>query len=256
MAVRYDDCRATVTTSTCDAQNVQAKLQAAGVTITEVGLRGRFHWSGHGASADSLLAFCRDEPKYHFPHPSDLALRTRANQPGAIPAADRLHEVAIRSILLNQPQWFETCVEALEPLSDQLDCLIITLGSERSVPPSLSSKVRGRLRHAAEFATLGASLGSASPHSPSYKDDDIAIVGMSCKLAGAESLEEFWELLCQGKSQHREVPTDRFVFETPFRKKDPKRKWYGNFIDDYDCFDHKFFKKSPREAGSTDPQQR
>ncbi|KAI2614980.1 hypothetical protein GGR54DRAFT_642719 [Hypoxylon sp. NC1633] len=29
---------------------------------------------------------------------------------------------------------------------------------------------------------------------------------------------------------------------------DPNRKWYGNFIDDCDMFDHKFFKKTPREA--------
>ncbi|KAL9083514.1 MAG: hypothetical protein Q9165_008495 [Trypethelium subeluteriae] len=256
VAVRYDDCRATVTTSACDAHTVQAKLQAAGVVITEVGLRGRFHWTGHRASADSILAFCRDEARYHFPDLANLALQTWSNQPGAIPAAERLHEVAICSILIRQPQWLETFVEALQPLLDQQDSRILTFGSERSVPPSLSLKVRGRLRHATELVAADSSLDSASLHTPFDKDNDIAIVGMSCKVAGAESLEEFWELLCQANSQHREAPTDRFVFETPFRNSDPKRKWYGNFIDDYDCFDHKFFKKSPREASSTDPQQR
>lgn len=50
---------------------------------------------------------------------------------------------------------------------------------------------------------------------------------------------------------------DRFRMETPWRPADqPDRKWYGNFIQDHDAFDHKFFKKSPREMASTDPQHR
>lgn len=79
---------------------------------------------------------------------------------------------------------------------------------------------------------------------------------MACKVAGANDLEEFWQVLCEGKSQHQEVSPDRVDFDTPFRKIDKSRKWYGNFIDGHDEFDHKFFKKSPREASSTDPQQR
>ncbi|KAK7733712.1 Type I Iterative PKS [Cytospora paraplurivora] len=44
--------------------------------------------------------------------------------------------------------------------------------------------------------------------------------------------------------------------ETPWRVAKSDRKWYGNFIQDHDTFDHKFFKKSPRETASTDPQHR
>ncbi|KAK4697088.1 acyl carrier protein, partial [Lecanoromycetidae sp. Uapishka_2] len=89
-----------------------------------------------------------------------------------------------------------------------------------------------------------------------YSENDIAVVGTSCKVAGADDLEEFWKILCEGKSQHIEVPKERFGFETQWRDVDPKRKWYGNFVRDHDAFDHKFFKKSPREATSQDPQQR
>lgn len=98
--------------------------------------------------------------------------------------------------------------------------------------------------------------GSESPET-SVRDDDIAVVGMSCNVAGAQDLEQFWQILIEGKSQHKVVPTDRFEFETVFRPdSDPNRTWYGNFLDDYDAFDHKFFKKTPREAQSMDPQQR
>lgn len=93
-------------------------------------------------------------------------------------------------------------------------------------------------------------------HEDALAGNDIAVIGMSCKVAGADDLGEFWKTLCAGKSQHVEVPMDRFSFESSFRKNDSERKWYGNFIEDYDAFDHKFFKKSPREMASTDPQQR
>ncbi|EMR67039.1 putative polyketide synthase protein [Eutypa lata UCREL1] len=74
--------------------------------------------------------------------------------------------------------------------------------------------------------------------------------------SGADDLDEFWQLLCAAESQHIEVPKDRFKFKTPWREDDGSRKWFGNFIKDHDTFDHKFFKKSPREMSSTDPQHR
>jgi acyl transferase domain-containing protein/thioester reductase-like protein/acyl carrier protein len=81
---------------------------------------------------------------------------------------------------------------------------------------------------------------------------------MSIKVAGANDLESFWDVLCSGKSQHREVPKERFSFgESIFRDAvDPSRKWFANVIHDPADFDHHFFKKSPRESAAMDPQQR
>ena len=87
-------------------------------------------------------------------------------------------------------------------------------------------------------------------------DDRIAVIGMSGHFPGAKDLDEFWDVLAGGQSQHKEVPPERFPMETPWRDSEPNHKWYGNFMDDYDTFDHKFFKKSPREMASTDPQHR
>ncbi|RAH41341.1 ketoacyl-synt-domain-containing protein [Aspergillus brunneoviolaceus CBS 621.78] len=92
--------------------------------------------------------------------------------------------------------------------------------------------------------------------STSTLNNDIAVVGYSLKVAGADDAEEFWNLLCTAESQHREVPLDKIPFESYWRKIDPNRRWYGNFLNDSSAFDHKFFKKSPREVASQDPQQR
>lgn len=79
---------------------------------------------------------------------------------------------------------------------------------------------------------------------------------MACQLPGAADMDEFWSLLRAGRSQHKEVPPERFDFDTPWREDDGRRKWYGKFIEDYDKFDERLFGKGPRESAYTDPQIR
>lgn len=141
------------------------------------------------------------------------------------------------------------------------DSRAVSFGPERCVPPSF---VRGLSSQVTYFEDMrstvaGDSIFSESSvrHDRPNSANDIAVVGMSCNVAGADDLEGFWEIIQEGKSQHVEVPCDRFGFETIFRETESKgSKWYGNFIKDFDAFDHKFFKKTPREAASMDPQQR
>nr|ALQ32833.1 putative polyketide synthase [Fusarium dlaminii] len=90
------------------------------------------------------------------------------------------------------------------------------------------------------------------------KHEPIAVVGMAIKVAGADDVQEFSQMLRTGKSQHELIGPDRLMMDTLFREeeKDPSRNWYGNFIRDVEAFDHKFFKRSPRESTTMDPQQR
>jgi hypothetical protein len=88
----------------------------------------------------------------------------------------------------------------------------------------------------------------------------IAIVGMACRLPGAEDIEEFWDVLSKGLDVHQEIPPDRFDIDTHW---DPTGKElnksmtrYGCFIKDAGMFDAAFFNTSPREAEQTDPMQR
>ena len=47
-------------------------------------------------------------------------------------------------------------------------------------------------------------------------DVPVAIVGMACRLPGAANLEEYWQLISQGKSAVGEVPSDRLNREIYF----------------------------------------
>ncbi|MEE1281920.1 MAG: SDR family NAD(P)-dependent oxidoreductase [Acutalibacteraceae bacterium] len=95
------------------------------------------------------------------------------------------------------------------------------------------------------------------------QDEDIAIIGMSGRFAKAKNLDEFWDNLVQGRDCISEIPTSRWsldgFYEPDVEKAIKEKKSYcncGGFIDDFADFDPRFFKISPREAVTMDPQER
>ncbi|KAI9879282.1 MAG: hypothetical protein M1830_009012 [Pleopsidium flavum] len=263
ISVCYDENRASVTTSQKTAPALEQQLKAAGITVAEIGLWGRFHCQCYRDDFKGLLNFCDSQSAFKFPDVSSLVLPTRSNSRGDFITQGNLHHVALQAILLEQSEWYQTFAAVQSSSLNDKDSLVVSFGPERCIPPSLIRKLSSQIVHfgdlhgtAIDDSDSAVNLGSPLNHPRPSSGDDIAVIGMSCNVAGADDLEEFWKILSEGKSQHKEVPSDRFGFETVFREVESKRKWYGNFIKNHDAFDHKFFKKTPREAASTDPQQR
>lgn len=91
-------------------------------------------------------------------------------------------------------------------------------------------------------------------------NERIAIVGMSGRYPGAGSLDEFWNLLAQGRSGVREIPPSRWDVDAYYdpRPQQPGKvycKWLG-MLDEVEYFDPLFFGISPAEASVMDPQHR
>lgn len=88
----------------------------------------------------------------------------------------------------------------------------------------------------------------------------IAIVGVAGRYPMARDLDEYWEVLREGRDCITEVPSDRWdhrLFEGG-QKGDPGKiysKW-GGFLDGVGEFDPAFFHISPIEATLMDPQER
>ncbi|MDK8181883.1 beta-ketoacyl synthase N-terminal-like domain-containing protein [Paenibacillus sp. UMB4589-SE434] len=89
--------------------------------------------------------------------------------------------------------------------------------------------------------------------------DAIAIIGMSGQFPQANTMEQFWSNLAEGRDCISEVPADRW--DMSFYDADPKTpgksysKWMG-VLEEADQFDPHFFQLSPAEAELMDPQQR
>ncbi|MEU6486661.1 SDR family NAD(P)-dependent oxidoreductase [Streptomyces sp. NPDC046887] len=78
----------------------------------------------------------------------------------------------------------------------------------------------------------------------------IAVVGYSCRVAGAATPGEFWDLLKNGRSGVGEFPRARRT-EGGGHPDLP-----GGYLAEVDRFDADFFAVSPAEAAAMDPQQR
>jgi acyl transferase domain-containing protein/NADPH:quinone reductase-like Zn-dependent oxidoreductase/acyl carrier protein len=113
-------------------------------------------------------------------------------------------------------------------------------------------------------AFLGRGLTSTAAPASSRRvqsDDPIAIVGMGCRFpGGANDPESFWQFLRDGGDGVVPIPESRWKIADYY---DPTPGTPGRmyatragFVDDVDRFDPEFFRISPREAASMDPQQR
>ncbi len=113
----------------------------------------------------------------------------------------------------------------------------------------------------AERATEPSRSEAEAPDAPEHHKNtgDIAIIGMAGRYPKAKSVAEFWENLKAGTDCITEVPKSRWDWKTYQNVTSPSGKTvskWGGFIDDADCFDPQFFRISPREAETMDPQER
>ncbi|KAL9078107.1 MAG: hypothetical protein Q9157_002962 [Trypethelium eluteriae] len=275
VSVLYDEARATVTTSQRTVPALLGAMKGAGITAAEVGLRGHFHSPSKEflSLTNILVELCDSIPGLRFPTASQLVLPTYTNDAvdgASIGSSDgNLTEIALRAILVQQSNWYNTFA-AVQANHISLNSIFVSFGPDRYVPPTLMRRLGPKLMH---FADLDEEMpqGLASVMDPEAHllhqqksqplpthEEAIAVVGMSIKVAGADDVNEFAQMLRTGKSQHEEITSERLMMDTLHREgdKDAKRKWYANFMRDVDAFDHKFFKRSPRESSTMDPQQR
>ncbi|PLB45025.1 putative polyketide synthase [Aspergillus steynii IBT 23096] len=91
-------------------------------------------------------------------------------------------------------------------------------------------------------------------------EDDIAIIGMACRVPGADSSSQLWEMLAAKKDVRRRI--DRFNIDGYYSSREERAKGltdvqHAYLLDqDVDKFDHAFFGISPIEASAMDPQHR
>ncbi|AJK69899.1 polyketide synthase Pks13 [Corynebacterium marinum] len=112
--------------------------------------------------------------------------------------------------------------------------------------PASRQRTRPRARHA------GGSSQTPGTH-------DIAIIGMGGRFPGADTLEEYWSMLVEGRDGTGELPIGRwseYSGEEVMSAKMAEQPLTGGYLSDLASFDAEFFGLSPLEAANMDPQQR
>jgi len=178
--------------------------------------------------------------------------------PGDLEQAQTIHALGVGSL---------NAVELLEAINTAFDLRLPTsIAFEFNTLEGLAGYIEQERRGRATLPP--SSVAAARPSFPDsgiiqpppvpqlpVHNDDIAIIGLSCRCAGANGPEEFWSLISQGVNAVREVSdADWLAYmrengggQTPVR--------YGA-LDELERFDPLFFHISPKEAELMDPCQR
>ena len=215
-------------------------MNEAGIANITVGIRGSYHHQKHRQAAERLSKLCAGHASLQFPDAEQLRLPLRSTASTDRIVTGALHDVAIQLILCQRVHWFQTVKKTIG--NHDLDRVqMLSFGNEACIPRSLANK----------------SLGTHLPYTSGTEGDteEIAVIGMACRFPRSDNLEEFWQLLRDGETAIGSMPLDRF--DPAQLSREPKlATFWGNFLNNPDAFDHKFFGISGREAKSIDPQQR
>jgi acyl transferase domain-containing protein len=232
------------------------------IVAKSLALEGVFHSQNNEKIKRQLLAFVATQKELQFPDGSKLFLPLRSNTTGQVIETGNLEKIAVESLLVEMSDWNSTITNAISSLEETTSSTLLTIGPmptisvstvrDAPIKLSLQSGTGFLLGSQVDAATNAPLISTASEYH--YPEDSVAIVGMACRFPGAASLEEFWEVISSGASMVGPVPRERFLTKNLRRSGMNKPNFFGNFVQDADAFDHKFFRKSPREAQSLDPQ--
>ncbi|KAI9152369.1 polyketide synthase [Paramyrothecium foliicola] len=238
-----------------------------GLQARPVHIQSRLHHPDNSNLVDACFKFSKNFDVLPHQGWGTLYALVRSNRTGNCleQEIDSVTYEVVRTILSSRCNWDQVIQRMAEDLGDtrHRQHTLIMLGLADSVPLDSFRQHNLEIR---KLAVLTLSTTSQS-HCPkeigleTFPANAIAIVGAACRLPGANSLDELWELISRGESKLEHFREGRASLKESYRaSQDTKwvrnRKFWGNYIDDIDSFDHAFFGISPREAKYMDPQQR
>lgn len=225
VAVRLDDCSATISAPRESASALTRHLEERGAAVKLLDLRGRYHHTKHDDAFQRLGRLCASLPMLQFPSESRPLVPIRQNDTGEVVTDQTpLHEMALRCILVRHADWYTTVKKSTDSVASasrgESVVQVLALGPVDCVPRSIPASTPLRVVRPMANEELR----------HRYPDESIAIVGLSCRFPGSETPEKFWETI-----RTRGVPGS---------------------LELAGAFDCGFFRRSPREAEYMDPQHR
>ncbi|WP_313918351.1 amino acid adenylation domain-containing protein [Tahibacter sp.] len=84
----------------------------------------------------------------------------------------------------------------------------------------------------------------------------IALIGIHFNFPGSSDLNSFWRALSRREPIYGPLPLERRQLWDASHPALAQQSFIGSYLNDIDCFDHRFFGISAPEARSMDPQER
>ncbi|KAF7562621.1 hypothetical protein G7046_g1520 [Stylonectria norvegica] len=232
-------------------------------------IKGKLHDPNNADLAKECIKWCNGLDGPLLLGGEALRVSVRSNRTGKC-LSDAVHSLStevIETILASRCDWSQVIRHLASDLqhTQQRHHNLALFGIGNSVPlaPFRQNELEiTKLDILSLTSTTNTSTSNNSPDKLTYfPANAIAVVGAGCRLPGASSLDELWEIISKGESRLESIRSDRANVKESYRGTHHqdwtnKRSFFGNYIDDVDTFDHSFFGISPREAKYMDPQQR
>ncbi|KAK4504497.1 hypothetical protein PRZ48_005413 [Zasmidium cellare] len=277
-----DDTSVTITLPAETSEAFAIKANEMGMYTKPLAVHGRFHTTRHSDAVQKLLRFFETS---NSAKTRDLQVPVRDTATGKAIVEACTIRLALENVLANVSDWYTTIEKSISA-SKRTKQTILCVGGYSCIPASLSrsgnvrvvaingrphssERTNGNLRklpNGSDEADHGTENGITTnqhdyhdqePNHDSSSDDlsqypphAIAVVGMAGRFPEADTLDDLWELMMEGRSTVKAAPIERLGLSHG------ETKWWGNFLNDPTSFDNKFFNKSSREALAWDPQQR
>lgn len=234
----------TVTLRSADVDELSEKARTLGLLSKTVSVRGRFHTPEHSSAAAKLAKLVTQSEDLRLPVVENLFATLRSAVDGRVISQGTLVQHVLDNTLLKAVDWNQTLRSSVGQLGrDRKTAAFAGFGNH--IPPSLA------LDSSLEIFALS-KLGPTKINGPpngslnqsEYPPHSIAVVGMAGRFPGADSVDELWDLILEGKTTVEPAPVERLGLSQTGDF--ANTKWWGNFIRDPDAFDHRFFKKSSR----------
>ena len=245
----------TVTLRATDVNLLNDRVCASGYRLTTISVRGRFHTFDHSNAAVKLGKLVLQSPDLRLPTVEKMFAPVRSAVDGKILTGGSLVQHILDNTLLKTVDWNLTLKSSVDMLPQYNTKLAAFAGFGNHIPQTLVQNSSLEVFMLSKLRVPKVSKPTVEFHQgQNYPPHSIAIVSMAGRFPGADSVDELWDLIVNGSTTVEPAPAERLRLSQAGDF--VNTKWWGNFIRDPDAFDHRFFKKSSREALSWDPQQR
>ncbi|KAL0948282.1 hypothetical protein HGRIS_010876 [Hohenbuehelia grisea] len=234
---------------------------SGGPVVHKTNIDTLYHAAVHAGGARAQVLADISRRKIKFPTLSDVKVPIRSTFTGELLSKSTTGSLVehVVDMILTQPVNWDLVIDSLVKAAPA-DAVVrlLNVGPGAGLTRSME---RSFVRERACSVDISSINEAAPAEQTESKQEPIAIVGMAVNMPGARDAAQLWQVLEQGINTISEVPELRFKISDYNNPKNPNAKRQmkahtGNFIDGADEFDNKFFKISPREAKSMDPQQR
>ncbi|KAL8693000.1 MAG: hypothetical protein Q9218_002089 [Villophora microphyllina] len=247
-------------------QRIRAWAKDEGLHSQGVHIRGKVHNPENNNLIADVNQFCVAHG-LGLPDCTYLKAPFRSNTNGHLLVQGSLTGVVIKTILADKCDWYSLVANVAKDLShthlESHRLVNFGIGDCLSPVPFHDQKLKITKLDAMSLtknvkASASTVNDQAAPYD--YPANAVAVIGMACRYPGANNVEELWDLVSSGRSMVQELPQTRVDAQRNLRLQQDnssrRKKFYGNFLDRPDLFDHAFFGITAREATNMDPQQR